>query len=345
MAEAGVELFADAVELGAVGWSETAAVVPTGLGIGFEIRRRLLEEPPAAALLIGSDLFNGFVGRWLRRHGVPTTVFFPPQVWLWEKFLRYYRSSYDLVLCSFPDEQTVYSRVGNRTLYVGHYLCDDLPSSTPAEQSSARRRLDLDGAGTVVGIFPGSRAIEVERLAPALFAAASQLLSEDSGLRFVVAVALPEYETTLRRLLALEALEERVVLTADSRAAMRASDLLLLCSGTATLEATLVGVPMISVYRVSWLTLGLLKLFDLFGLMQSKGNVALPNVLSRRTLVPEVQQSKVKGSEIARQARRLLADPERRAEMCRDLASIRDQLQVGNTLGKVAAAVLEGLGD
>ena len=122
MAAEGVEVLRDTNPLGTVGVSESFRVIPS-LGRAFRaLCARVLADPPEVAVLIANDIFNVVLGRWLRRHGVRTVAWFPPQVWIWRSLARPFSRSYDAVLACFPDEVGVWTRAGVPTRFVGHYL-------------------------------------------------------------------------------------------------------------------------------------------------------------------------------------------------------------------------------
>ena len=194
MREAGVEVDFPTNHLGAVGITEAIAKLPSFLRAVGAIRRRVLSDRPDAAVLIGNDVFNVLLGRWLRWKGIATVSYFPPQVWIWGALGRWIARSFDLILTSFPEEERVYSRGEARTAFVGHYLCDVLRPVTPEERIEARGRLGVDAQGTVVGLLPGSRSQEVDKLAPVFLDAVRGLLDrKKEGLTFLLPVAEPLY--------------------------------------------------------------------------------------------------------------------------------------------------------
>ncbi|MFI5142718.1 MAG: lipid-A-disaccharide synthase [Thermoanaerobaculales bacterium] len=340
MAAAGVEVIVPANHLGTVGVTEALSALPSLAGILAAIRRRIRATRPDVAILIGNDVFNTLLSRWLRRRGIPTVSYFPPQVWIWRGVARFIARSFDAILTSFPEEQAVYARAstGSKTavVFVGHYLGETLARRTPSEVVSCRRRLGLGGPGRVVGLLPGSRSHEIRQLAARLFDAAVQLREKDPKLRFLVPVAEPEYRERIEAAIRERGLAEHTVVTTDSRDAMRASDLVLLASGTASLEAALLGVPMVILYAVSSLTVGVVRFVIRLGLIESE-TIGLPNLLLGREVVPELRQSQATAAALAAEAWSLLADDTRREAMSRALAEVGARIHAVGTVDRVVA--------
>ena len=339
MEAAGVEVVFGTNHLGTVGVSESVRTAPGLLRAFAGLRRRVRREPPDAAVLIGNDIFNVLLGRWLRRRGVRTVSYFPPQVWIWRSLARLFARSFDAVLCCFPDELSVYQRAGAQASFVGHYLGETLSLATPEERRAGREALGVADGEALVGILPGSRPQEVRVLLPALLGAAARLRRRQPALRFVLPVAEPSLTPSIEAAVAAHGLTPAVVLGSDSHAAMRAADLLLLASGTASLEASLIGTPMVLVYRVSVLTMGIVRSALALGLMDS-ATIGLPNLVLGRRAVPELIQRHVNAEEVAREAQALLDSPRLRAAMRAELAEVARRVAGGGSVARAADAIL-----
>jgi lipid-A-disaccharide synthase len=352
MREAGVAIDVDSSRLASVGVSEPFTTLPALAAMVRALRRRVRDERPDAALLIGYDLFHVALARWLRRQGVAAISYFPPQVWLWRVFAGPMARSFDSVLTCFGEEQAVYSGRGVDTAFVGHYLCDELRPVDAADRAAARAALGLacggdicrsgsavDGAPSVIGLLPGSRAQEVRALLPALLDAAARLLGDDARRAFVLPVAEPHLAEEIGGRIAARGLRQRITLTGDSHLAMRASDLLIVASGTACLEATLLRVPMVIVCNIGWLSLATVRLSQRLRLLATE-RVGIPNLLLRRAAVPELLQAEVTGERVASAARALLASRERREVQRAALAEAAAQVSGEGSAGRVADWVL-----
>lgn len=339
LAAAGVEILCETNHLGCVGFTETFSAIPALAGAFRGLSREVARRRPEAALLVGNDLFNCLLARWLHRAGVRTVSYFPPQVWLWRSLAGPIGASYDAVLTSFPEEDAIYRERGTRAHFVGHYLCDRLPRAGAEARAAARERLGLPAGERLVALLPGSRSVEVRELGPILVAAAAVLLARDPALRFALPLAEPRFADEIAALLARHRLGGRVTVVDDSHGALAAADLALMASGTASLEAALLGVPMVLIYRVSRVTRAAVGLIRALGLIDAE-TVGLPNLLLGGEVVPELRQGDATVERLAGEAWSLLADPARRAATREALARIRPLLAREGTIERVADCLI-----
>lgn len=342
MDAAGADIMFQSNHLGTVGITETVAAVRHYPRAFAAVRTAVTLRRPDVAVLIGNDLFHTMLARWLRRRGVKTVSYFPPQVWVWRSLARPIARSFDVMLTSFPEEQSVYEVAARdtRVTFVGHYLSDALERRTPETSAQARTRLGMPREGTVIGLMPGSRDQEVGLLLLPILGAAARLLAHDPSLRFVLPFADSRHRPQIDRAIAAAGIRDCVTIAdGSSRDAMAAADLLIVASGTATLEATLMGIPMVIVYRLSRLTTALVYGCIKAGLIDSNV-VGLPNRILGARVVPELIQSRVLPDDIADEARRLLLSAERRAAMTAALADAAARVTGGDVVRQVAAHVL-----
>ncbi len=344
LAAAGVEVLRETNHLGCVGLTETFSAIPALAGAFRGLSRAVAQRRPQAALLVGNDLFNCLLARWLRRAGVRTVCFFPPQVWLWRSLAGPIGASYNCVLTSFPEEDAVYRARGARAHFVGHYLCDRLPRPDAAARAAARESFGLEASERVLALLPGSRTIEVRELGPILIEAAARLLVRDPTLRFVLPLAEPRFAAGIAALIARHPFAGRIILVGDSHRALAAADLALMASGTASLEATLLGVPMVLLYRLSTVTMGAVGLIRALGLIDAE-SVGLPNLLSGERVVPELRQGEATAERLADEAWRLLEDPERCAATRAALDRMRPALAREGTIDRVADCLIAHAAD
>ncbi len=335
MRECGVSLFGETSHLGRVGISESFSAVMPMLRAFHAVRRDVRRDRPDVAVLIANDIFNVLLGRWLRRHAIPTVAVFPPQVWIWGAVSAMFSKSWDAVAASFADEQRIYE-THVATTFVGHYLADQLLPATLAERQAARDALAV--RGRVIGLLPGSRVHELRALTPLLLDTAARLLDGDSSLMFIVALAKTADEKVVAAELARRGLTAHVHMVHDSAAAMRASDLLLVASGTATLEAALLGTPMIVVYRVQRLTAAVVRTAIALGLMDSDV-IALPNLICGEQVVPELTQGRLGAARLAAEARALLDDDVRLSAMRHALARVRTSVSAHQSIRRIAGLI------
>ena len=290
MREAGMATWFDASELAVMGLSEVLRHLPRLLRLRRELRQRVLDWKPDVFIGIDAPDFNLGVERWLKQRGVRTVHYVSPSVWAWrEKRAAKIGQSADLVLCLFPMEPAIYAKHDVDARFVGHPLADTMPLDP--DRDAARAALGLDRERPVLALLPGSRVGEIQRLGADFIGAAARVLAAEPRLQVVAPMAGAQARATFESLLATHpdaaALGPALqVIDGQSRTAMVASDVILLASGTATLEAMLAKRPMVVAYRVSALTYRLVK-----GLgMLKVDHYALPNVLAGQPLVPELMQ-------------------------------------------------------
>lgn len=323
MAAAGCEVWADSEELAVMGLAEVLRHLPRLRRVFLDFHDRLLAEPPALFIGIDAPDFNLRLSRRLRAAGIPTVQYVCPSVWAWRSGrVETIRAACDLVLCLLPFEQAFLERHGVTASFVGHPLADTLPADP--DRGDARRSLGMEITGQVVALLPGSRSGEVTRLGTVFAQTAAWLTERLPRLKFVVPMATP----ALRRLFEAE-LQRRApsadVLLLDGRAheAMAAADVVLLASGTATLEAMLLDRPMVVAYRLSPVTWGVLRGLD----MVKVKNVALPNLLAGETVVPELLQDRAVPAALGPAVHELLESPALREAQSVRLRALGDGIR------------------
>jgi lipid-A-disaccharide synthase len=343
MREAGVEVIVDTNHLGTVGVSEAVRTVLPLMRAFSAVRRQISQKRPDVAVLIGNDVFSVLLGRWLRACRVPTVSLFPPQAWIWGALAPLIARSYNLILTSFPDEHAVYERArdaaGCRVEFIGHWLAHRLAQCGPEERAVARRRLRLAADARVVAVFPGSRPNEVGSLLGLMLDAMTGALDRYPECRFVLAIADERLRDEMHRRLRERQLAARATLTQASHDALRAADVALLASGTASLEAALLGVPMVVVYRVSAWTNAVVQTAIALGLMPGD-TVALPNLLLSTQAVVELKQHTATARNAVEEVTRLLDDPRERSRQRQRLEEVRRVVTCGDSSGRAAEAVV-----
>ena len=301
MAAAGMELLVDVTASAVVGGSEAVSRLPVLYRALHRLRAALEEAPrPAALVLIDFPEFNLRLARAARRVGVPVVYFIPPQVWAWRRGrVRTIRRLVSLVLAVFPFEPPFYRLAGVPVAFVGHPLLDALADAP--DRAAARRELGLAAGARVVGLLPGSRREEVARMLPVMGAAAARIRAATPEVQFVLARApTVEAEAIARH---VGGMTELTMVAGRAHAVLRAADLALVTSGTATLEAALLGTPMVVCYRLSRLS-GLAA-----RLLIRVPWISLANLTLGRAVVPELYQASATGERLAEEALRLFQSP------------------------------------
>ncbi len=337
MAEAGMEVVADPTGRAVVGMSEAVGRIP-GLYRAYRaLVRRIYEERPRALVLIDFPEFNLRLARQARRAGVPVVYFIPPQLWAWRRGrIRQMARRVTRVLAVFPFEQALYEEAHVGVDFVGHPLLDVLPLHLTRDD--ARRRLGLDPAASVVGLLPGSRREEVTRLLPPMLEAARRLAAVDPRRRFLIGAAptVDRAQVTALLAAAAEADGPRVeIVEGLTHELMAGSDVVLIASGTATLEAALLGAPMVVCYRVSRFTETVARM------LARVSWISLPNIVAGRKAVPEVLQDEVTGHRLASEALHLLEDAAAATAQRAAFKEIRGRLGEPGVGPRAARAVLQ----
>jgi lipid-A-disaccharide synthase len=291
--------------------------------------RRLLDEAdrtrPDVAVLVDYPDFNLRLARELHARGIPVVYYVSPQIWAWRRGrIRQIRRDVRRMLVLFPFEEALYREAGVPVTFVGHPLVERL--RPVANRAAFLREIGIDPQRPVVAVLPGSRRREVAHNLPPLAGAARLLKQRRPDAQLVVAAAdnLPDD--------AFHGLDVPRV-RGRTHALLSAADCGIVASGTATVEAALLDLPMVVVYRLAPLTYALGRPFvrlDRF---------AMVNLVAGRDVVPELIQGGFTPERVAGETLRLLDDPARRAGMKRDLAFVRERLGGPGASQRAAAAV------
>ena len=253
------------------------------LGIRNQLKARLLQQRPALFIGVDAPDFNLDLEAALKQQGIKTVHFVAPSFWAWRADrVKKIRASVDHVLCVFPFEPALLAQHGIAATYVGHPLANVIPMKP--DRAGARLQLGLLPEDQVVALLPGSRGSEVRNLAARFFQAALLLQQQRPAVKFVVP-AIPALKAEIERAaVACGTLHHLQIVEGQSHTVLAASDVCLVASGTATLEAALFKRPMVIAYHMSWLSWQLVRQRML------QPWVGLPNILCREFVVPELLQ-------------------------------------------------------
>jgi len=295
------------------------------LGELLKIRKNLIkhwiENPPDVMIGIDAPDFNLTLEQKLRARGIKTVHYVSPSVWAWrQKRVLKVGKAVDLMLTLFPFEAKFYEDHQIPVKFVGHHLADKIPFDTP--KTPARESLGLDVSKPLVCLMPGSRGGEVSRLGPLFMDTAQLMLRQRADLQFVIPAASVERREQLEEQLAeLPVKLPLKIVLGQSQACMAAADVILLASGTATLEAMLLKRPMVVSYKVNAITAFLLRR------MLKQPFISLPNLLAGRELVPEVLQEAATPMRLADELMTCLEDQKTRHELHETFQFIHRQLK------------------
>jgi lipid-A-disaccharide synthase len=290
------------------------------VGIRNALRERLLADPPRAFIGVDAPDFNLDLEEALRGRGIPTVHFVCPSIWAWRpQRVEKLRRACDHVLCIFPFEPELLAAKGVPASYVGHPLANVIPMEP--DRDSARRALGLPDEAEVIAVLPGSRVSEIEQMAPRFFGAAALVARARPHALFVVP-ALPALRERIAREAARAGVGERLrIVAGQSHAVLAACDVVLVASGTATLEAALFKRPMVVGYAVNWLS------YRLMWPQRLLPWVGLPNILANETVVPELLQDRAKPELLAAALLEWLDEPARMAAIQAKFSVLHRQLQ------------------
>ncbi len=322
MAEAGVELIADYHEVAVVGIAEVLHKIPSVVRVQRRLAREAVRRKAPLAILVDSPGTHLGVARRLKNHGIPVGYFIGPQVWAWRSGrVRIVKRRVKRMVVIFPFEEKIYRDAGVPVDFVGHPLADVVKASMTRAEFAARH--GLAAHRPIVAVLPGSRGSEIDRNFPAILEACELLTREmgkDSAPQFVHAAApgLSHTDFTVKRI------------EGDTYNALAAADCAIVASGTATVEAALLGTPMVVVYRVAPLTAFILRR------MVHTPFFSMVNLVAGRRVVPELIQDDFTPAAVAAEVRRLLESPAAREEMKAGLAGVRESLGSGGAIERAA---------
>lgn len=338
MRAAGCEPIADAGELALMGLAEIVRHLPRLIRLRRRVTAEIVAAQPAVFIGIDAPEFNLGLAARLKAQGIRTVQYVSPQVWAWRQGrVKGIGAACDRILCLLPFEPPFYADHGVEARFVGHPLADQFPMQP--DRDAARTALGFTADDTVVAVLPGSREGEVSRLAEPFAGACAWLASHRPDTRFVA----PMVNAAVRARFEAEWGERAPglpVQVTDGRAreALAAADVVLVASGTATLETLLSKRPMVVAYRLAGLTAFLLRRL---GLVKVK-HFSQPNLLAGRAVVPEFFQEAVTPQALGAALLAWLEQPTRVAEAKVAFTAVHEQLRCGGA-DLAAEAVMEVL--
>ena len=338
MQAAGMEVMYPMEKLAVRGYVEVLRHYVEILGIRRRLAAHFLRAPPACFVGIDAPDFNLDLELRLKGAGIPTVQYVSPAVWAWRaKRIPKIRRAVSAMLVVFPFEEPIYRQAQIPVRYVGHPLADELAHHPGRE--AARIQLRVSPDIPVVALLPGSRVSEVEQMA-GLFLAAARIIAEGRrNMHFllpVVSRATRERVEAALRTAGDDSLNV-TILSGHAHNAMAAADVVLTASGTATLEAALLGRPMVIAYRMPRLS------WWIMNRMRRVPHVGLPNILAGERLVPELLQDEAAPAKLARAVLELIGDPVACARLQTRFAALLGQLKQG-AAKNAAEALLPYLG-
>jgi len=331
MRRAGVQTVVDSADMAVMGLVEVLKHFSVISSAFLKLKNLLLKDPPDLVILIDYPGFNLRLAKAAKKAGVKVLYYISPKVWAWKKGrIKAIAASVDRMAVIFPFEVPLYEKVGVPVSFVGHPLLDLVSVSMGREEAAAS--FGLDPSRKAVGLFPGSRRSEVERILPAILAAAELLQKRFPDLQFVMPLA-----STLKEEDILPHLQRFNIAPIITRQRIhdliRACDAVIAVSGTVTLEIALVGTPMVIIYKLAPVT------YQAARLLVKVDHVGLCNIVAGETIVKELIQDEANDENIAAEIGKIFENSVYETVMRQKLADVQGKLGGGGAARNVARLV------
>ena len=338
MEAAGVDLRIDATLLSTVGVIEAMRFVAPLRRVLRRVKEMILLDRPDAAILIDNHGFNLMLAKFLKKQGIPVIYDFPPQAWVAScVFAGGIVRNSDLIISAFESEAAVYRQHrgygGGRAVSLGHPLLDIVRPGPDAD--AVLEGLGIDLSRPLMALMPGSRQQELERLGRPMFGAAAIIKREMPAMQIILPVAAAPLRSRLQAIQRECGCSEPICyIEEDIYTCLSRCNLLITSTGTATLEAALLGVPMVTAYKLNPITVWLAR-------MTSKARrIAMPNLLLEDDIVPEIIQRDVTAERLAVEALKILRNPSRQAAMRKRFRELPGILGEEGALDRIADLIL-----
>jgi lipid-A-disaccharide synthase len=351
MRAAGIHMLEGIPQLDVIGLIGPSAVRVL-VGRILAIRRFLRREPVDLVVLIDQPGLNFHFARVAKRAGCRVVYYITPQLWAWRPGrMKWMQRRVDHAVVILPFEEKLYRQAGVACTFVGHPLLDEMAPTY--DRDGIRAAYSLHPQERVLGLLPGSRMGEVRALLPLMLEAARALNSDLGPFRIVLAVAETVDRDEIKLMCDRAGMDVRQV-TGDPNEVMAVSDLLFVASGTATLQAAIIGTPMVIVYKMPWPGYLIARL--LTGTSASVAarrvcwpnipmfSIGLPNLIAGRSFIPELIQTQATPERLAAEARRILKDDRYRNDMRAEMVRVRTLLGEPGASKRAAKTIIKLLG-
>lgn len=331
MREAGVTTLVDSADMAVVGVVEVLKHFDVIAAAFTKLKKILLNDPPSLLILIDYPGFNLRLAKVAKKAGVTVLYYISPQIWAWRQGrVKKIARLVDHMAVILPFEAIFYEKAGVPVSFVGHPMLDMVQVALERDQAAAS--FGLDPLCKVVGLFPGSRRNEIERLLPVIIQSAQLLKQRFPGIQFILPLA-----STLKEEDILPQLQSAGISATITRERIhdmiRACDAVISVSGTVTLEIALVGTPMVIIYKLSPLTYQLAKR------LVKVDAIGLCNIVAGEIAVRELIQNDANPSAIASEISDILGDADYDSSIRAKLATVRQKLGKGGASANVAALI------
>jgi lipid-A-disaccharide synthase len=333
LSSAGVDIMYHFKDLAVVGILEVVSRLPKIGRVFRYLKKELSSAPPDLVILIDYPDFNLRLAKIAKKNQVPIFYYISPQIWAWrKKRAKTIARLVDMIAVVFPFEVPLYEKEGLRAQFVGHPLLDQPILSL--DHSKALEHLQLENVWPIIGLLPGSRNSEIERLLPLMLDAAAMILKQFPLAQFIIHVASGIREEDILR--GIKGRNIRVkIFKKQLYQVLTVCHLVLVASGTATLQTAIMQKPMIILYKVSWLTYFIGKM------MIRVPFIGMVNIVAGKKIVPELIQNQATPEKIAQESLQLLNNTERREIMATQLQSVKEALGEKGASQRVAHLVFD----
>jgi lipid-A-disaccharide synthase len=331
MRQAQVETLVDAREVAIMGALEVARALPKFLRVFRRLRQAANERKPRLVILIDWPEFNLRLAKRLKRDGHRVIYYISPQIWAWRSYrIHAIKRDIERMLVILPFEKEYYERAGVEVDYVGHPLLDSVQVTATREDFCSQHH--LDPSQPVIALLPGSRHSEIKYILPPMVGAVKLLNQSYPRFQFILPLARTLEPDDIATQIAPTKLR---VIERDTYNAIASADLAVVASGTATLEAAIIGAPLVVVYRASKLN------WRIFRPLINTPFVGMPNLIAGREIAPELLQDDLNGERLAQMIAQFLNDPARLRQSRADMAEVKKKLGEANASERAAVKILE----
>lgn len=330
MKRAGAEIVVDAKELSVMGITAVLVKAPQIIKLMMRLKRFLAHTRPDLLILVDFPDFNIHLAGYAKKLGIPVLYYVSPTVWAWRsKRIFKIKKRVDHMAVILPFEKPIYEKHNVPVTYVGHPLLDD------AAEHPIINRIHLNKHRPTIALLPGSRVDEVRRLLPNMLHAAQILQSRMPNARFIISRAPSMEELLIREMKETAALQSCKIVTGAVNKIFDKSDLAIVASGTASLEAAIYGIPTVITYQVSPFS------YWLGNKMVEVPHIGLANLIAGKRIFPELVQDEATAESMAEAAHELLNNPAAYEKMLKEIKKIQQMLGRAGASDRVAAIAFE----